>query len=219
MTYRFGVANKLVDENPALAVKVSQPVRGENILPLSIEEVDRVASEAGRWGAMIVFMADSGARPAEAVALEWRHVDLERRTAELPGVKTEGAWRTVHLTSRGVEAIRSMPRSLLTRHVFNIDGRPISFDYFRREVWHPALVLAGLEPRAPYCLRHSYALHSLQAGVPIATLARQMGHTNVSRTYQTYGGWVREMGADAAALRESWAAGTNAAPQEAEPGS
>jgi integrase len=84
---------------------------------------------------MIIFMADSGARPAEAVALEWRHVDLERRTAEL---------------------------------------------YFRREVWHPALQLGGLETRAPYRLRHSYAMHSLQAGVPIATLARQMGHSNVS---------------------------------------
>ena len=48
----------------------------------------------------------------------------------------------------------------------HIDGRPISFDYFRREVWHPALELAGFETRAPYCLRHSYALHSLQAGVP-----------------------------------------------------
>ena len=41
---------------------------------------------------------------------------------------------------------------------------------------------------------HSYALHSLQAGVPIATLARQMGHSDVSRTFTVYGGWVREMG-------------------------
>ena len=40
--------------------------------------------------------------------------------------------------------------------------------------------------------------------MPIATLARQMGHSNVSRTYQTYGGWVREMGADAARMREAW---------------
>jgi integrase len=216
MTYRFGLANRLVAVNPAAAVKgVSQPVRGERILPLSIDEVDQVAFEAGRWGAFVLFMADTGARPAEAVAVEWRHVDLDQSTVELPGQKTEGAWRTVHMTSRGVAAIKSMPRSLLTRHVFHVDGRPISFDYFRREVWHPALELAGLETRAPYCLRHSYALHCLQAGVPIATLARQMGHTNVSRTYKTYGGWVREMGADAAALRESWAASASQANGEA----
>jgi hypothetical protein len=142
-------------------------------------------------------------------ALEWKHVDLDAGTVELPGVKTDLAWRTVHLTSRGIQAITSMPRALATRHVFNVDSRPISFNYFRREVWHPALGLAGLETRPPYSLRHSYALHSLQAGVPIATLARQMGHADVSRTFKVYGGWVREMGAYAAALRESWARDAN----------
>ena len=99
-----------------------------------------------------------------------------------------------------------MPRAVTTRRVFHVDGRPISWVYFWREVWTPALELAGLEHRAPYNLRHSYAMHSLQAGVPIATLARQMGHADVSRTFEVYGGWVREMGADAAVRRERWAA-------------
>ena len=204
MVYRFGLANRLVTRSPAAAVRVRKPVRGERILPLTLDEVDLVASECGRWWPLVVFMADSGARPAEACAIEWRHIDLDQATVELPGAKTELAWRSVHLTSRGVGALRSMPRALTTRHVFHIDGRPISFDYFRREVWHPALELAGLEARAPYNLRHSYALHNLQAGVPIATLARQMGHADINRTFATYGGWVREMGADAAAMREAW---------------
>jgi integrase len=129
------------------------------------------------------------------LAVEWRHVDLDRGTVELPGAKTELAWRTVHLTSRGVEALRGMPRALTTRRLFHVEGRPISFDYFRREVWHPALKLAGLEPRAPYNLRHSYAWHCLQAGVLISSLARAMGHADVSRTFTVYGGcamrWVR----------------------------
>ncbi len=82
----------------------------------------------------------------------------------------------------------------------------------------PALETAGLESRTPYNLRHTYALHCLQAGVPIATLARQMGHSDVSRTFTVYGGWVREMGADAAALRSAWilAGGANAAPDTVE---
>jgi len=185
-------------------VSAPKPVRGERILPLSIAEVDQVAEECSAWGPLVVFMADTGARPAEAVAVEWRHVDLEARTVELPGSKTELAWRTVHLTRRGVDAIRSVPRSLTTRRVFHVDGRPISWAYFYREVWTPALETAGLEHRAPYNLRHAYALHCLQAGVPIATLARQMGHEDVNRTFATYGGWVCEMGADAAAMRERW---------------
>lgn len=205
MVYGFGVEAGLVKSDPAKRLKAPKPIRGERILPLTLEEVDVVAEECGKWGPLVRFMADSGARPAEAVMVEWRHVDLEARTVELPGFKTDLAWRTVHLTSRGVAAIREMPRALKTRRVFHVDGRPISWVYFWREVWTPALALAGLDHRPPYNLRHSYALHSLQAGVPIATLARQMGHADVSRTFQVYGGWVREMGSDAAALRERWA--------------
>ena len=52
--------------------------------------------------------------------------------------------------------------------------------------------------------------------MPIATLALQMGHADVSRTFTVHGGWCHEMGEDAASLRETWAGGTNAAPSTAE---
>jgi hypothetical protein len=116
----------------------------------------------------------------------------------------------------GVEALRSIPRALTTRRVFHVEGRPISWGYFSRDVRHPALLLAGLDPRAPYNLRHSHAWHRLQAGVPIATLARQMGHADVSRTFIVYGGWSREMGENAASLRETWVGATNTPPHASE---
>jgi hypothetical protein len=50
-----------------------------------------------------MFMPDTGARPAEVVGLEHRHVDGD--TVELPGRKTEHAWRTVHMTERGAAAV------------------------------------------------------------------------------------------------------------------
>ena len=202
--YGFGVENRLVRENPAKRVRAPVPVRGERILPFTIAEVEEVAAECGRWGPLVTSMADSGARPAEALGVEWRHVNLAAGTVELPGAKTEQAWRTVHLTSRGVDAIRSMPRALQTRRVFHIDGRPISWVYFAREVWRPALDAAGVEYRAPYNLRHTYAWHSLTAGVPIANVANQMGHSDVTRTFQVYGGWAVERGESVALLREAF---------------
>jgi hypothetical protein len=39
------------------------------------------------------------------------------------------------------------------------------WSYFAQGWWRPAVKLAGLEARPPYSLRHSFALHSLQAGV------------------------------------------------------
>lgn len=204
MVYRFGVEAELVAANPAERLKAPAPVRGERIIPFeSWQEVERVAEECGRWGPMVVFMADTGARPAEVRGLEHRHVDGS--VVELPGHKTDSAWRTVHMTDRGVQAVSSMPRSISTRKVFHIDGRPVSWVYFWREIWKPALKLAELDYRAPYNLRHTFAYWSLRAGVPIATLAREMGHTSTERTFKVYGGWCREMGADAAAMRAAWA--------------
>ena len=205
MVYRFGDENRLVRGNPAKRVQAAKPSRGERIIPFeSWAEVDAVARECGRRGALVVFMADTGARPAEVLGVEHRHIDGV--AVELPGKKSDAAWRTVHMTPRGVEAVERVPRSILTRRVFHIDERPISWPYFSREVWRPALDAAGLEYRCPYNLRHTFAYWSLRAGVPIATVAREMGHTDVSLTFRVYGGWCREMGADAAALRATWAA-------------
>jgi integrase len=115
----------LVDENPASKVYALTPVRGERILPLSVAEVDRVADECARWAQLVRFMADSGARPAAALALGWRHVDLKANTVELPGAKTNLVWRTVHLTRHRVAALEQMPRSITTRKVFHIHGASV----------------------------------------------------------------------------------------------
>ena len=50
-------------------------------------------------------------------------------------------------------------------------------------------------------MRHTFAVWSLQAGVPIDTLAREMGHADVWITYPTYGAWRVDMGERAASLR------------------
>jgi hypothetical protein len=87
------------------------PRRSERMLPFeSWAEVEAVAEECGRWAPLVVFMADSGARPVEAISVEHRHVD--GAAVLLPGTKTDRSMRTVHLTERGVAAIEAMPRSI-----------------------------------------------------------------------------------------------------------
>jgi integrase len=88
LVYSFGVEARLVKADPAKRMRAPKPIRGEKILPLTLDEVDQVAGKCGRWGPLVAFMADTGARPAEAIAVEWRHVDLDARTVELPGFKT-----------------------------------------------------------------------------------------------------------------------------------
>jgi integrase len=53
-------------------------------------------------------------------------------------------------------------------------------------------------------MRHTFAVWSLRAGVPIQDVGREMGHADVSITFRTYGQWADEMGTRAANLRAAW---------------
>lgn len=218
MVYAWGERARLVDHNPAKEVHQRRPARSEKVIPFEDwAEVDAVAAEAGRWAPLIVFAVDCGARPGELIALEHRHVDADAGRVYLPGTKTDAARRVVHLTERGVAAYRSVPRSITTPLVFYAPrGGALTWPNWRWDYWYPALELAGLAKRPPYSMRHTFSVWSLRAGVPIQDLARELGHTDVSITFRTYGAWVDEMGSRAANLRSTWARGTNAAPDTAE---
>ena len=141
-----------------------------------------------------------------SVADKHRHVDAQTGRVFLPGVKTANARRVVHLTPRGIEAYRSVPRNIRTPLVFHgAKGDRLNFRHWRTDVWQVALELAGLTYRPPYSMRHTFAVWSLQAHVPIDTLAREMGHADVSVAHKTYGAWREDMGEHAANLRTAWA--------------
>jgi len=91
MVYRFGVENRLVGRNPALGVKAPMQRRSERMLPFeSWAEVEAVAAECGRWGPLVVFMADTGARPGEAIRLEHRHVHRPPSSCQVRRPKARG---------------------------------------------------------------------------------------------------------------------------------
>lgn len=208
MVYSFGQRARLVDHNPARDTRQRAPGRSGKIIPFEDwSEVERVAAECGRTAGLVIFAVDCGARPGlELCDLQHRDVDARTGRVELPGTKTENARRVVHLTERGIAAYRDQPRSISSPLVFSgLKGGRLSWSNWRYDVWYPALELAGLEQRPPYSMRHTFAIWSLRAGVPIQDLAREMGHSDVSITFRIYGAWASEMGSRAAVLRSSWA--------------
>jgi integrase len=206
MVYRFAVDARLVRHNPATGMRTPGQVRSSGSCRSSLG--------GGRPGRRRVWQLGA-ARPVHG--RQRRAPGRGRQPRVAP--RRPGRWRrraARHEDERRVadrpshrarrRGDHSMPRVLGLRRVFHVDGRPISFTYFRREIWHPALELAGLDDRSPYNLRHTFAYWSLRAGVPIATVAREMGHTTTEMTFKIYGGWHREIGQDAAAMRQAWAA-------------
>jgi integrase len=181
------VAWDLLDYNPAKRGVPNPLRRSLEKRPFeSWQEIELVAAQLGPvYGAMVVFAAATGLRPAELFALEHRDLHLEEgvvyvRRAYANGrvkhVKTRRSMRGVPLQGMALDALRRLPPRSGPLVFPGPRGGYIDLRNFRHRHWRPALRAAGIEPlRQPYDLRHTYATFALRAGLSAFALSRYMG--------------------------------------------
>ncbi len=142
-----------------------QPKRTELVVFASDAEVDRLASEflpTEVSGALIVFLAETGLRPEEALGLDRRHIDREACTGAVeqvfvggtlkPVPKTNRSRRVVPLTSRALAALEHLPTRIDTPAQFPGPESPrLDLHNWRARDWETALESAGFYtcPRDP----------------------------------------------------------------------
>jgi integrase len=154
---------------------------------------------------LFLFLADTGARPSEALAVRWEDVDLAGRTVVIEraldlGGKVKptktGEARRIDLTSRLAAALSEYQAQLEADALVSdkepmagVFPSPLDADVvakkFRRYV-----VRAGLPPVKLYSLRHTYASHLLAAGAPITYVSRMLGHSKATTTLQHYAHFI-----------------------------
>ena len=155
---------------------------------------------------MMQFWFATGLRPGELQALEWRHIDWDKRAArielnQVAGVvkapKTAAGIRNVELNASAMDALRlQQPMSSMRGARVWLNPRnaePWSTDaQIRKTLWAPLCVRAGVDYRNPYQVRHTYASALLTAGQNPWYVAQQLGHEDVEMVYRTYGKFIRE---------------------------
>jgi integrase len=169
---------------------------------LTKEEAHRFISEGGHLTPLLTFLFYTGARISEALGLQHRDLDLDRRHVQFIDTKN-GTDRGVPLHPLVVEALRAM----LSKH------RPNGGDVFRREdgteydheiqastlVWspfHTARKRAGIENFRIHDTRHTWATWHYQANRDLGALQKLGGwktlamvmryaHTNVDELSDT----------------------------------
>jgi integrase len=157
-----------------------------------------VAATPARYRLGIVLMGECGLRWGEVSGLKLGRIDRDKRLLHVAETVTEVNGKLAADTPKSAAARRSIPltqaaySALLAHLSFELCGpedyllhtsswAPLGYRGFRRLAWDPAVRAVDLPAGvSPHCLRHSYATWLLDAGVPIQTVRKLLGHASIS---------------------------------------
>jgi integrase len=185
--FAYAVARRMRPDNPVHGVRRFADRRRER--RLSDDEYAALGAglrqgEAERiWPPAIAvtrFLALTGWRSGEALALRWSEVDLGRRTATLADSKTGRSLRP--LSHAACDVLKSLPRTIGDRVFSATRGGPETALHFKK-FWPRIAKLAALPANVtPHVLRHSFASLAADLGYSEPTIAALVGHTGRSVT-------------------------------------
>jgi integrase len=203
----------MLDHNPATGAVAKKKLGNGDALPRelpawSVDELEAFldAQEAEPLYPLWRFLALTGLRRGEALALKWGDVDLDagrvtvsRNRVPLHGgeiaetaTKTDRV-RVVDLDPETIDVLRAMRRRGLVVtlddrdvYVFTDDaGEPLgpnSVSY----LWRKAVRAAGMRHIPLHGLRHTHISQLVSEGQPIAMVAARAGHSTPNVTLGTY---------------------------------
>ena len=182
--FTYAVRKRLRPDNPVQGVMRFADGRRERRVS---DEEYALLGAALRWAdgevwpagvALFRFLAVTGWRSGEAIALTWGEVDVDRRTATLADSKTGKSVRPLSASACGI--LSALPRSgdlvfKAGRGSGRMTGFPIVFARIRDH--------AGLTGDiTPHVLRHSFASVAGDLGYSESTIGALIGHKGASIT-------------------------------------
>ena len=186
--FTYAVRHRMRTDNPVRGVM--RPADGRRDRRLTDAEYEalgaalRAADAASIWPAAIAaarFLAVTGWRSGEVLALRWSEIDLVRRTATLADTKTGRSTRA--LSRAACELLRARSShgasGALVFPPTRGDGLMKGF----RKLWDRIAAL-GTVPRdvTPHTLRHSFASLAGDLGYSEPTIAALIGHKGHTMT-------------------------------------
>jgi integrase len=183
--FSYAVRHRMRPHNPVRGVTRFADGRRERRLSDAEYEMLGAALKTAEgeqvWPAAIAatrFLALTGWRSGEALALHWDEVDLSRRTATLGDTKTGRSMRP--LSQAACDVLRSLTRSGdLVFPATRGDGRMSGFP----KLWARIAKLGGPPASVtPHTLRHSFASLAGDLGYSETTIAALVGHKGRSIT-------------------------------------
>lgn len=191
--YTFLLENDL---NSKIKLNIISP-KHEKHLPiyLSIEEVETLLNTPNienygelRDKAMLETMYSSGLRVSELVNLKLNDINFQEKMIKILGKGSKE--RIIPIGDYAMDFIllymnkvRNLTRYKTSKYLFlNHFGKPISRQYFFKQVKKYALRSNINKNISPHTLRHSFATHLLENGADLLMVQKMLGHSNIETT-------------------------------------
>ena len=150
----------------------------------------------------VILALGTGARTAALLELTWDRCDFAGGRIDLrnPAIRTPHKGRAIVPMNRTVRAaLVEAKRGALTGSVVEWAGAPV---VSVKRGLATAAARAGLAGVSPHVLRHSAAVHMVEAGIRMEEVAQYLGHRNVEVTRRIYARFSPEHLREAAAVLE-----------------
>ncbi len=211
---QFAVDDDIIAVSPCRGIKLPQiePVTRH---VLTVDELERLAVTLGpRWSAMVYLGAVLGLRWGECAGLRLGAIDFDRNEVRIVEQVTRGKFgQTVTGPPKSSAGRRTMTLpdglvDLLKAHVLarvisgpeallfpKLDGDPVNYANWRRNVWIPSVKRAGLDALNSGDRRNGLEFHDLRRanatalvreGVDLKTAQTRLGHSDVRLTLEVY---------------------------------
>ena len=185
--FSYAVRRRMRSDNPVHGVmRPADCKRDRRLTDAEYEALAtalRRAAAASIWPPAIAvarFLAVSGWRSGEALALRWDEVDLLRRTARLGDTKTGRSVRP--LSHSACDVLQNLSRSGHLVFPATRGSGDVVMSGFKK-LWKRIAKLGGLPPDVtPHVLRHSFASLAADLGYSEPVIAALVGHQGRSTT-------------------------------------
>lgn len=221
------VRDRKIVSNPARGVKLPARTPRRNVY-LSAQQLDHLATEAGQYRSLVLFLGVGGLRWGEAAALRVGDVDFLRRRIELHrnavqvggeavvGTLKSGKNRTVALPGFVVDELAATCRGkdrdalIWPSAVGGYLGPPSSHDSWLAGAVARCRKADATFPRiTAHALRHTAASLAISAGANVKVVQRMLGHASAAMTLDVYADlFDSDLDSAAESVAKMWPNGT-----------
>jgi integrase len=205
----WAVSEGLLSYNPWLKIKPRKTTK-EIVKPFSQEEAARIIAGFEQhypaWVPFAKFLFLSGCRISEAIGLLWKHVDFQRQEIciceSLPLLTNGNCYERARKDTK-TGSVRFLKTNIQLTElleqikpvgvrsdelVFQNPTRTNHIDSHNfRSRWAKVLKEAGIPYRRPHIIRHSFASHAIEQGIPLTGVAYLLGHSDTRMVATVYG--------------------------------